>query len=182
MGFLRAIFWEQIQNLPLILFFILTVWLWARRHRRAALVCAIAGSILSALGIRFILPSIHGYSETIQVTLVNMVSLSVLMLVFAAYLGSDAGWSNRKTDVLLGGLAGVCLGVAQGLASAGDPWFGVALHSLALSLAAPVVLISTRTLKDRTLSASLAGGLLISAMMTIVISLLDYSYFLLGLE
>lgn len=182
MGFLRALFWEVIQNLPLIISFVVTVWLWARRHRIQAIVCLLAGSVISALFIRFTEPAIHGYHETVAVTIVNIVSLSVLMFLFAAYLGSEAKWNNWRTDLILGGLAGILLGIAQGLASPGDLLIGIIVHSLALALAAPVVLAGIRTLKTKTLPAALTGGLVITVMMTIIISLVDYSYFLLGLD
>ena len=182
MGFFRALLWEVVQNLPLILSFVVTVWLWVRQHRIKAIVCLLAGSIISALLIRFTEPIIHGYYETIEVTMVNMVSLSLLMFLFMLYLGSEARWSNWKTDLILGGLAGISLGVAQGMASPEDPLIGIALHSLALACSAPVVLISIRSLKHKTLPEMLIGALMITVMMTIIISLLDYSYFLLGLE
>lgn len=182
MGFLGAIFWELLQNLPLIISFVATVWLWSRQYRRKAIACLLAGSIISALLIRFIEPIIHGYHETVEVTLVNILSLSLLMFLFAAYLGSEARWSNWKTDVIFGGLAGIFLGIAQGVASADGPMIGVVLHALSLAVAAPVVLIGIRSLKTTSLSAALRGALLVSVMMTIVISVLDYSYFLLGLD
>ena len=139
MGFAGAVIWELIQNLPLVLSFVLTVWWWAHEEKRKAIVCLVVGSIVNAVVIRFTEPSIHGYYETVQTTLVNVVSLGLLMFLFAAYLGSEAQWSNRKTDVLLGSLAGIFLGMAQGLTSSGDLMIGIVLHSLALALAAPVV-------------------------------------------
>jgi hypothetical protein len=181
-GFAGAIIWELIQNLPLILCFVLTVWWWAHKDRRKASVCLFVGSIVNALIIRFTEPSIHGYYETLQTTLVNVLSLGLLMFLFAAYLGSEAEWSNRKIDVLLGSLAGIFLGTLQGLASSGDLLIGIVLHSLALALAAPVVLIGIRALKTQSLATALKGAFLVSVMMTIIISLLDYSYFLVGLD
>ena len=182
MGFLRAVVWEIVQNLPLIISFVASVWLWSRRHRVQALACLLTGSIITALLIRFTEPIIHGYHETIAVTIVNIVSLSLFMFLFTIYLGSEATWSNWKTDLILGGLAGISLGIAQGIASPGDLLIGILLHSLALAVSAPIVLISIRSLKNKTLTQTLGGALGITALMTIVISLLDYSYFLLGLD
>lgn len=182
MGFLRAVFWEVVQNLPLIISFVTAVWLWTQRHRIRAVACLLIGSIMSSLIIRFTEPVIHGYYETVESTLVNMVGLSLLMFLFTVYLASESRWSNWKTDMILGGVAGILLGVAQGIASSGDLLIGIVVHSLALSLSAPVVLISIRSLKNKRLSATLTGALVITAMMTVVISVLDYSYFLLGLD
>lgn len=182
MGFFRAMGWEFVQNLPLIMAFVAGVWLWTRRHQRLALICLVAGSISTALLIRFTLPYIHGYHEKMAVTLFNMLSLCAILSLFTVYLGSEARWNNWKTDAILGGLAAMLLAIGQGMASAGDPWLGIALHAVALGLSAPVVLISTRTLKARPLPAALNGALLITVMMTLIISILDYSYFLLGLD
>jgi hypothetical protein len=182
MGFFRAIFWEVIQNLPLIICFVLSVWLWTRAHIVKATVCLLTGSIITALLIRYTEPIIHGYYETAEVTIVNIVSMSLLLFLFTLYLSSKARWSNWKTDAILGGAAGMLFGAAQGIASDGDPLIGIVLHSLALALVAPVVLISIRSLKDKDLSETLGGTIMITAMMTVIISLLDYSYFLLGLD
>lgn len=182
LGFLRALFWETLQNLPLIISFAIGVWLWSRGTRLAASACLLAGGAITALLIRYTEPIIHGYHETTAVTILNMVNLSLLMLLFTAYLGSQARWSNWKTDTLLGGLAGILFGAAQGLASPGDALIGIILHSLALALSAPMILISIRSLKGKSLPETLRGALMITVMMTIIISLLDYSYFLLGLD
>jgi hypothetical protein len=85
-------------------------------------------------------------------------------------------------DVILGGSAAMLLAIGQGIASAGVPWLDIVLHTAALGLSAPVVLINTRTLKAKPLPAALNGALLITVMMTLIISMLDYSYFLLGLD
>jgi hypothetical protein len=114
------------------------------------------------------------------VTVVNMLSLCVILPLFTVYLGSEASWNNRKTDAILSGLAAILLAIGQGIASAGVPWLDIVLHAMALGLSAPVVLISTRTLKAKPLPAALNGALLITVMMSVIISMVDYSYFLLG--
>jgi hypothetical protein len=182
LGYLRALFWETVQNLPLIICFVIGVWFWSQGNKIKAIVCLLAGSTITALFIRYTEPIIHGYHETTAVTILNMVNLSLLMLLFTVYLSSEAKWSNWKTDTTLGGLVGILFGAAQGIASPGDPLIGIILHSLALALSAPVILISIRGLKSKSLPETLRGALMITAMMTIIISLLDYSYFLLGLD
>jgi hypothetical protein len=147
-----------------------------------ALICLVAGSISTALIIRFTLPFIRGYTENMTVTVLNMLSLCVILPLFTVYLGSEARWNNWKMDAILGGLAAMLLAIGQGIASAGVPWLDIVLHTVALGLSAPVVLINARALKAKPLPEALNGALLIALMMTAIISMLDYSYFLLGLD
>jgi hypothetical protein len=180
--FIQAVLWEFIQNLPLVVAFVAAVWLWARKRIAMAIVLAIAGSTVGSLIIRFTEPLIHNYHEPIAATITNIVAMSIMMLLFTLYLGSEAKWSSWKTDLILGGLAGVLLGVAQGLSTPGAPIVGVIAQTLIFGLVAAVVLIGIRTLKSRPLSVALGGGVLLTAAMTILISLISYSYFLFGLE
>jgi hypothetical protein len=180
MGFLGAVFWEFIQNLPLIMSFAAAIWFWAQQSKRKkAVICILVGSVTGSLLIRFTEPSIHGYVEPLGVTIVNIVSMSVLMFAFTAYLGSETKWSNWKVDLILGGMAGVLLGAAQGLASPGAPIVGVAIHCLAFALPFPLALIGIRASKTKALPSALLSSVLITAAVTLAISLIDYSYFLL---
>ena len=122
MGFVKAVGLEFLQNLPLVMSFVAGVWLWARRYQRTALICLAAGSISTALIIRFTLPYIRGYNEKMAVTVLNMLGLCVILPLFTVYLGSEARWNNWKTDVILGGSAAMVLAIGQGIASAGAPW------------------------------------------------------------
>ena len=182
MEFFGAVFLELVQNLPLMISFVAAVWLWGREYGRQAILFLMAGSIISSLLIRFTEPSIHGYHEPIGVTVVNFVSLGLVMALFTIYLGSETKWCNWKTDLILGGLAGILVGTAQGAASPGAPIVGVAVHSLAFALSAPVALIGIRVLKTKTSLEALTGSLVITALVTIIISLVDYSYFLFGFD
>ena len=89
------------------------------------------------------------------------------MLAVIAYL--NAPWSNWPVDLIVGGLVGALLSVAQNLAA--KKQIGVK-HMLAFVLAFPLALIVIRTLVD-ILSAT-ATILLITVTVTVVISLLDY--------
>lgn len=178
-AFGTAIFWEFVQNVPLIAALVAGVWWWAKRQRAKALAVMVIGSTVGSLLIRFTEPIIHSYVEPVWVTFVNIVMMSLLMLPFAAYLGSEGRWSHWRMDLALGGGAGILLGLAQGLATPGAPVIGVAIHCLSFALAFPLALIGIRLLKGRSLSVALANSVLITAVVTLVIGFVDYAYFLL---
>jgi hypothetical protein len=114
------------------------------------------------------------------VTAVNIVSMSLLQVLLAAYLGTEADWSNEKTDLLLGAMAGISLAVTQGLASQALPVIGIIGHGIALAAMAGGVLLGIRKLKNQTLVSALANGALLAIATTLFISAIDYGYFLWG--
>jgi undecaprenyl pyrophosphate phosphatase UppP len=182
-----AVWWEFVQNLPPIAAFVSAVWLWRRQKRREATVCIVVGGAVGALLIRFSESTIHNVVEPLLVTATNIVVFSLGMLLFAAYLGTEGlAWSNWKTDVTLGWVMGVIIGISQALA-AGDPIphdaliIGVVLHSLAMALPIPLALISVRALVRNagTLRAALLRSVLLATVVTVIIGLVDYTYLLL---
>jgi hypothetical protein len=180
MRFLNAVFWEFIQNVAVIVLFVTAVWYWARRRKVRSIGCALGGAIAGSLLIRFTEPVASGYHEPIEVTAVNIVSMSLLQVLLAAYLGTEADWSNEKTDLLLGAMAGISLAVTQGLASQALPVIGIIGHGIALAAMAGGVLLGIRKLKNQTLVSALANGALLAIATTLFISAIDYGYFLWG--
>jgi len=176
MQFVSAIFWEFIQNAPVLVLFVAAVWLWANDRRRDAIICSVISAVVGSLLIRFTEPLISGYHEPWSVTLVNIVAFGGLQVLFAAYLGAGGRWSNWKTDALFGGLAGVGLALAQGAASDGSPWIGIVLHGLALGLIGALLMGGLRRQKDKPLKTALLNAAWLALFMTLVISAIDYSY------
>ncbi|MEJ5309444.1 MAG: hypothetical protein WHX52_06705 [Anaerolineae bacterium] len=179
MAFVNAIFWEFVQNVPVLVLFVAAVWLWAKGRRREAIVCSVIGAVVGSLLIRFTEPLISGYHEPWAVTLVNIVAFAGLQVLFAAYLGTESRWSSWKTDALFGGGAGVGLALAQGVAADGAPWIGIVLHGLALGLIGALLLGGLRRQKDKPLKTALINAVWLALLMTLVISAIDYSYLLL---
>ena len=175
-----SVFWEFWQNLSVIVFFVVAVWLWAKGHRVKAVGCAVAGAVVGSLVIRFTEVMADGSREAMSVTLINMITLSVLQVLFILYLGVEKEWSNWKTDLMLGGVAGVLLAITQGLAAPGGLLIGVILHSVALAMVGGIVLVGVRLLKGQPLIKASLYSVLITVTMTLVISLIDYSYRLLS--
>jgi len=178
MKFLNAVFWEFVQNAPVIVLFIIAVWLWARTRETWAVACALCGALLRSLLIRFTGSAITGYDEPISVTIVNIVSISLLQILLAAYLSNETDWSNGKTDLFLGAMTGVSLAVAQGPASHGLLQIDIVGRGIALAVMGSLVLLGIRKLKNKKLLSALANGALLAAATTLFVSAVDYGYFL----
>ncbi len=179
MIFINAIFWEFVQNAPVLILFVAAVWLWARGRRRDAVLCSLVSAVAGSLLIRYTEPLISGYHEPWAVTVVNIVTFGILQVLFAAYLATESRWSNRKIDALFGGLTGVGLALAQGAAAGNAPWIGVVLHGLALGLVGALLMRALRQQKDKPLRTALLNAALLALFMTLLISAIDYSYLLL---
>jgi fluoride ion exporter CrcB/FEX len=178
MRFLNAVLWEFVQNFPVIMLFVIAVWLWARERKAESSLCAVSGAVIGSLAIRFTEPLASGYHEPWSITLVNVVTMSLLQILFTVYLGSEADWSNWKVDVVLGGLAGISLAVAQGLASQGSPLIEFVLQGIALITVSSVALVGIRQLKDKPLATALASVVLLGFVAALVSSVITYRYFL----
>jgi hypothetical protein len=179
-----AFFWEFVQNLPVLLGFGAAVWWWAREEREKSAGAAVAGGLVGALVIRYTEAWKIGrpFMEPWRVTVVNAVGFTLFLVLFALYLGSEGRWSNRRMDAALGALAGGGFALAQGLAAPGAPVIGIVLHSVALALAAAVVLMLVRRMKARSLRAALGNAALVTLAMTAIITVIDYGYLVMGWE
>jgi hypothetical protein len=174
----KAFLWEFVQNLPVLLGFAAAVWWWAKDERGKTVAASAAGGALGALVIRYTEAWKIGrpFMEPWSVTLVNVVGFTLFLLLFAIYLGHEGRWSNRRMDGALGALAGAGFALAQGLAAPGAPVIGIVLHSVALALAAAVVLILIRRMKAQTLREALGNAALVTVVMTAIITVIDYGY------
>lgn len=168
MRFFRALLWEFVQNLPLVAGFIGALWFWQQSKYMLAVACVVVSSVAGALIIRITESKIvEGHREPVRVTLVNIAVMTVLMFASVAYL--SAGWSSWKTDLLVGGLAGIALGVAQDLTAKKSIGIG---HCIALACSGPAALIGIRVLVAAL--SILVNTLIITAVVTLIIALVDY--------
>jgi hypothetical protein len=182
MKFWLAISLEFLQNVPLLTAFVTTVWLWRQEHRRWALGCAAIGGTVSALLIRFTEPMLNHIVEPPLVTVTNGMIFSLGMVPFAIYLaaGDRSRWSNWKSDVALGWGIGILLGVSQTLAAGEFQILALLVHIVAMALPVPLILMSVRLLLKgaESLSSVLVRATLLTVAVTVIISLVDYSYML----
>ena len=168
MKFWRVIFWEFVQNLPLLTGFIMGLQFWRQDKRPAAIVCVAVGCVVAALTIRATEAKIvEGHREPVRVIVVNIVAMTLAASLLVAYQSSD--WSTWKADIFLGALAGMIVGGVQSRVIQ-EP---VAMsHCVAFAGAVSLGLIVIRTL-TATLPV-LASILLATALVTLVVGLIDY--------
>jgi len=169
-----SILWAVVQTILLVGPFVAAVWHWARERRLRSMAFALAGSVVSSLLIGSGRPLVGDYSKPFQVTVVTILTTTLLQVLLVVYLGSEAEWSNWKVDVGLGGIAGLSLGMAQGLATRGSPWLDVMAYSAALAIPVALLLIGIRKLKTQALTSALAAALLVTVTATAVAQAVGY--------
>jgi hypothetical protein len=166
--FWRIFFWEFVQNVPLVVGFLLGLRLWQSGQPGFAVLCVVGGSLLGALAIQATEARIvAGHREPLRAVLVNIAAMSVLMLAVVAYL--SAAWSRWWTDLLAGGLVGLALGAAQDVAARSPVGLR---HVAAFALAFALGLEGVRLLASE--CPLLVSALIITSVVTAAISALDY--------
>jgi hypothetical protein len=170
MKFFRVIFWEFVQNLPLVIGFVLAFQFWKQGQWSGVLAAVIGSSFIGPLTIRATEPKKIdlNHRPPLRVLVTNILVMALLMTGLIAYL--LAPWSNWMTDVLIGVLAASLLGTAQSLA-AKEP---ISLrHCAAFAFAFPLALISFRILLAFARPAW-ENILIITILITLIISVVDY--------
>jgi hypothetical protein len=165
----QVLFWEFIQNLPLVAGFLFGLHLWRQEEKALAVICMIAGSIVGSCIIWATESRIvDGHRESLQVVLANVCVITALMLVLVAYL--SALWSRWWMDLVLGLAGGIALGVAQDLAARSP--IGLR-HCLAMAAATALALVAVRLLS--TAFPLWICALALALVVTVIIALMDYS-------
>ena len=155
-------------RVPAIVLLVAAVWCWAQGKRGSSIACALGGGIAGPLLARFSAALTGGAGEALEVTVTNALSMILLQLLLAAYLGTEANWSNVKVDLGLGGLAAVCLAVMEGIASRGANVAAALWPSMFLGASGALVLLAIRGLKGRRFALALASAALLGALITMI--------------
>lgn len=175
MKFLRALFWESLQNLPMILGFMLAAWLLAG-SLILSLLALLAGILAGNLIMHYTEPKLHAepVESTLKGTLINIVAFIAISIPFLFYFTAQNRWISWKTDLIFGALAGVLLTLIQSAAWEGDK-SRMVLHGLAMLVSFPLIMIGIRyalTLESWLLMLLAGTGITILASAFIV--LIDY--------
>jgi hypothetical protein len=170
MEFLKVLFWEYMQNLPIIAGFCWALGFWQTGWTWAAILCILAGATGGAVLIALTeARKQSGYKEPKAVMLMNLSGMTLIMFIIVLYF--SARWSNWLTDLLLGAVCGAGLAIAQSLAARKRI---NKVHSLALGIASPLILLAFRGLLGLGWPVWI-NALSVCLLATLVISLIDYS-------
>ena len=168
MRFFDGIQWEFVHRVPVIVLLVTAVWYWAQGKRGRSIACALGGAVAGPLLVRLGSAATGAAREALEATVVNAISMSLLHLLLVAYLGTEANWSNWRFDLVLGGLAGLSLALAERIAVREASLAAALWPSLAFGAGGALGLLVIRELKRCTLALALTGGALLAALMTIV--------------
>lgn len=169
-NFLKIIFWEYLQNFPILAGFVWAFEFWQKGQAWQAVLCIGAGSILGALTIALTEGQKQiGYREPLSVMVANIAGLTAIMFVMLIYMA--ALWSNWVTDLCIGVLCGIGLGIVQSFSA--KKIINV-IHCLALGIASPLLLLCIRWLMNADWSVWI-DVLLLTLLATVIIGIIDYA-------
>ncbi len=169
MEFFVILFWEYVQNLPVLAGLAFAFQLWRQGQFALAVTCLAVGGTAGAVLIALTEARKQaGYREPKAVVLANILGFTILTFLILVYL--HAAWSNAWSDVLIGVSGGAGLAILQSLTARKKiNW----IHCLALGIASPLVLFCIRQLLYAAWPIW-AMILSLTALATLVISIVDY--------
>ncbi len=173
MQFLKILFWETVENLPLFIGFLFAVRI-RTNSLAAALVSLLAGIVLGVGLIHFTETKKFSNQPTLKETLTNLVVFSVLAVPFVFYFSDvDVWWSNWMTDVLFGAVAGGLLAWGESRGWKSTTTLGT--HAVAMAVSVALLLTGIRFIYrvDSLANMLLVGGLL-TVFISVIISWIDY--------
>ena len=175
MKFLKVLFFESLQNLPMILGFIFAARTW-EQNMPIALIILTAGVLLGVLIMHFTEPKIH--QEPIEPSykgdIINFVLFMVLAIPFIFYFKSENRWISWKMDIIAGLMVGVLLTMGQSLSWEGSK-SRMIMHGLAMAVSFPLILLSIRyILKLESNILTMVIGTLATILASYVIVIIDY--------
>ena len=167
--------WESLENLPMILGFVIAARLWEDTIP-AGLVALTVGMGLGVLVTRLVEPRLHKANHEVPwlSVLANFTLFTALAVPFLYYFRSNARWINWKIDLLGGLVAGLVMTLVQSL-----HWTGaksrMLLHGVAMLSAFPVVMVLLRAvIRLESWGLTVFYTLLLTLFASLVIALIDY--------
>jgi len=175
MKLLVAWSWESLENLPMILGFVIAARLW-ETNLPAGLTVLFVGMGLGVLVTRLVEPKLHKAKHEVRWVsmIVNFFLFVSLAIPFLYYFLADTPWPNWKTDLLGSLAAGLIFTFFQSLHWTG-PKSRMLLHGAAMMAAFPIIVIGLRSiirLENWRLSVILT--FLLTLFASLVIALIDY--------
>jgi hypothetical protein len=138
--------WESLENLPLLLGFVIAARLW-EENLAAGIAALLIGMGLGVLIARAVEPRLHKGKHQVRwrSTLINFVLFVGLAIPFIFYFRADTSWINWKTDIFAGLAAGLLLSFVQS-----THWKGaksrMLLHGAAMIVSFPIIIVGLRNI------------------------------------
>ncbi len=175
MKILTAWFWESLENLPMIIGFVVAARLWDD-SLATGLIVLITGMALGVLVTRMVEPKLHKAKHEVRwvSVLVNFALFVTLAIPFIYYFRADIRWLNWKTDLLGGLVAGLLLTFIQSI-----HWNGLKsrmfLHGVAMVVAFPIIMLGLRyIIHIGCWGTSMLLTFLLTLFSSLLIALIDY--------
>jgi len=175
MKLLAAWLWESLENLPMILGFVIAARLWdVNLLAGFAILCL--GMALGVLVTRQVEPKLHKAKHEVRWVnmAVNFLLFVGLAILFIYYFRADIGWLNWKTDLLGGLAAGLILTFFQS-----THWRGAKsrmfLHGAAMMVAFPIIVVGLRYIIHlESWEICLIYTFILTLFASFIIALIDY--------
>jgi hypothetical protein len=167
--------WESLENLPMILGFVIASRLW-EGSLLVGLAILVIGMFLGVLVTRLVEPKLHKAKHEVRWknALINFVLFVALAIPFIFYFRVDAGWFNWKTDLLGGLVAGLVLTLVQSAHWSG-PKSRMFLHGAAMMVAFPVIMLGLRyIIRIENWGLSISLTFMLTMFASLIIALIDY--------
>ena len=175
MKLLTVWMWESLENLPMILGFVVAARIWGNNLATGLAVLAI-GMALGVFFTRMVEPKLHKAKHEVRwvSVLVNFLLFVGLAIPFIYYFRADTIWINWKTD-LLGGLAAALLLTFIQSTHWTGPKSRMLLHGVAMMAAFPVIMLGLRSIICMDgWGLALLLTFLLTLFASLIIALIDY--------
>lgn len=175
MKLLTVWMWESLENLPMILGFVIAARLW-EDSLPVGLTVLVIGMGSGVLITRLVEPKLHKEKHKVRwvSVLVNFMLFVALAIPFVYYFRVDTFWLNWKTDLLGGMAAALLLTFVQSTHWSG-PKSRMLLHGAAMMVAFPVIMLGLRTIIHMDgWWPSMLLTLLLTLFASLIIALIDY--------
>ena len=167
--------WESLENLPLLLGFVIAAQLW-QENLGVGILALIFGMGSGVLIARVVEPKLHKTQHQVRwrSTLINLILFVGLAIPFIYYFRADTRWLNWKTDLLAGVAAGLLLTFIQSTHWTGEK-SRMLLHGGAMMVSFPVIMVGLRNIvRVGNWGLLILLTLLLTLFASMVIALIDY--------
>lgn len=175
MKLLNVWMWESLENLPMILGFVIAARLWDD-NIPAGLAALVIGMGLGVFVTRLVEPKLHKTKHEVRwvSVLVNFVLFVGIAIPFVYYFRADTRWLNWKTDLLAGLVAALLLTLVQSTHWSG-PKSRMLLHGAAMAVSFPIIMLGLRTIISvDSWGLSMLLTFLLTLFASLIIALIDY--------